>query len=572
MKRLCDIPYCDGTAEYGTDTGGNRTLWLCPVHFTKWNIAHGKHASLFATSLDLSLTEERRKRISNPTEEDKAIMKYLVEKGVLEYATYTGKPVCRPTENFSNLVVKAESNLATKGYLLSMGDMVKEGTRIAIIQSIPDIEKELVEKYSSVATPLVYIDRLQRQQDSEYDRYLPKNKEEAEEKIRRARRKPSPITSEKKCPNCQSSDVYMPGFSKKEESYQCEKCRHKWVEHRETSEGRMEKTAVEFDRSHETGRCPKCGTTVAEPTKKWKMAGRPDKTGKRTELEIGLFNCPKCRASFREVLRKTMVDLAGNIIEQDKNEVSQNSSIPLNFNFVDKARNDLGKEQNMDYSQPLNEDIKRLHQDRTALSQMIARYQTDLAGVIRLLQISAVSIALGIFVLLLGLANTTLATMGESPYTLDLLTCEALGILMILIGIILLSMAIYVKINYPTRLAGLTQSLNDLDDLLKHEKVFPQSFRNTLSHPYHAHFEDYIKKRQALERRVQKMMSFQPLLRICKFPIALIGAALSIIVPALIQSPIRIEPIIVGGIAILLGTFWSLLNYRKHKNPSQPQR
>jgi uncharacterized protein (UPF0212 family) len=37
------------------------------------------------------------------------------------------------------------------------------------------------------------------------------------------------------------------------------------------------------------------------------MAGRPDKQGKRMQLEIGLYKCPKCGASFREVLRKKII-------------------------------------------------------------------------------------------------------------------------------------------------------------------------------------------------------------------------------------------------------------------------
>ena len=40
-------------------------------------------------------------------------------------------------------------------------------------------------------------------------------------------------------------------------------------------------------------KCPKCGTEVAKPKKTWKMAGRPDKAGKRMQLEIGLYECPK---------------------------------------------------------------------------------------------------------------------------------------------------------------------------------------------------------------------------------------------------------------------------------------
>jgi Zn finger protein HypA/HybF involved in hydrogenase expression len=54
-------------------------------------------------------------------------------------------------------------------------------------------------------------------------------------------------------------------------------------------------------------KCIKCGTDVGSPKKRWKMAGRPDKSGKRTQLEIGLFECPKCQSKFRVVLSKQKI-------------------------------------------------------------------------------------------------------------------------------------------------------------------------------------------------------------------------------------------------------------------------
>ena len=57
------------------------------------------------------------------------------------------------------------------------------------------------------------------------------------------------------------------------------------------------------------GKCPKCGTEVAKPKKTWKMAGRPDKAGKRMQLEIGLYECPKCGNVFREVLSKQKIEM-----------------------------------------------------------------------------------------------------------------------------------------------------------------------------------------------------------------------------------------------------------------------
>ena len=55
------------------------------------------------------------------------------------------------------------------------------------------------------------------------------------------------------------------------------------------------------------GKCPKCSTEVPKPKKTWKMAGRPDKAGKRMQLEIGLYECPKCSKVFREVLSKQKI-------------------------------------------------------------------------------------------------------------------------------------------------------------------------------------------------------------------------------------------------------------------------
>ncbi len=52
-------------------------------------------------------------------------------------------------------------------------------------------------------------------------------------------------------------------------------------------------------------KCPKCNQ-VFESKKTWKMAGRPDKTGKRFQLHIGLYKCPK-HGTFRKVLDKRKI-------------------------------------------------------------------------------------------------------------------------------------------------------------------------------------------------------------------------------------------------------------------------
>ena len=52
-------------------------------------------------------------------------------------------------------------------------------------------------------------------------------------------------------------------------------------------------------------KCPKCGKTVKNPKKIWKMAGKPDKSGKRMQLTIGLYEC--CGKNFRQVLDKKKI-------------------------------------------------------------------------------------------------------------------------------------------------------------------------------------------------------------------------------------------------------------------------
>ena len=52
-------------------------------------------------------------------------------------------------------------------------------------------------------------------------------------------------------------------------------------------------------------KCPKCGIDVSTPKKSWKMTGRPDKSGKRMELTIGLFE--HCGKTYRSALNKRKI-------------------------------------------------------------------------------------------------------------------------------------------------------------------------------------------------------------------------------------------------------------------------
>jgi hypothetical protein len=52
-------------------------------------------------------------------------------------------------------------------------------------------------------------------------------------------------------------------------------------------------------------KCPVCGKEVKNAKKTWKMAGKPDKKGKRTQLTIALYEC--CGKTFRQVLDKKKI-------------------------------------------------------------------------------------------------------------------------------------------------------------------------------------------------------------------------------------------------------------------------
>jgi len=62
-----------------------------------------------------------------------------------------------------------------------------------------------------------------------------------------------------------------------------------------------------YDGGRNVAKCPKCGSDIAVARKSWMMAGRPDKAGKRLQMEIGLFDCPRCKKPFRVVLSKRKI-------------------------------------------------------------------------------------------------------------------------------------------------------------------------------------------------------------------------------------------------------------------------
>jgi hypothetical protein len=73
---------------------------------------------------------------------------------------------------------------------------------------------------------------------------------------------------------------------------------------------RIDKTGEDLRRellnslsNSEKAECTRCGIETI-PVKTWKMAGKPSKMGKRLQLTIGYYKCPKCNKAFRGVITK----------------------------------------------------------------------------------------------------------------------------------------------------------------------------------------------------------------------------------------------------------------------------
>jgi len=58
--------------------------------------------------------------------------------------------------------------------------------------------------------------------------------------------------------------------------------------------------------------CPSCGEEVKEPYKTWELiAPFPDKKMRITLTVFGMFKCPSCGRSFREIVSKMKMGAEG---------------------------------------------------------------------------------------------------------------------------------------------------------------------------------------------------------------------------------------------------------------------
>jgi len=158
--KWCEVPYCGRWGFLDVKIGPKGVLILCHRHFKRFTKAY--EYARKGTSRPF-FTEERKRRMFNPTAEEKENMDYLVGNEVLERTLIGGKPSYKPSEKFFNKVIEAKINLLLKGYVLDLRGQTEEGTRIAIKQSITKADAEEVEKYSEMACPFVYWEEMDRE-------------------------------------------------------------------------------------------------------------------------------------------------------------------------------------------------------------------------------------------------------------------------------------------------------------------------------------------------------------------------------------------------------------------------
>lgn len=85
---------------------------------------------------------------------------------------------------------------------------------------------------------------------------------------------------------------------------------------------------IDIERDYSLVECPKCGREVVTPVKKWFFRSRKTaKKGEESELVMGIFECPDCKARFRGAVRA-------------EDEIGETVSIK---NMVDKIKDIKGE-------------------------------------------------------------------------------------------------------------------------------------------------------------------------------------------------------------------------------------
>lgn len=199
--------------------------------------------------------------------------------------------------------------------------------------------------------------------------------------------------------------------------------------------------------------------------------------------------------------------------------------------------------------------------DRAVLVRKIARYDTDLRNV-HWIFLAGVSVMLiGVFVLWLVVANVTLPTFRGMRFVLDPISFGIAGAFFAIAGFALSAASVYVRIFYPSKLRKLRESLEDLDDLITYQKVFPPKLQEVLGKKHHVHYEDYVKKM----KKVKSLESGRRFLESYGLPLCFIAAAVIVTIQGSLQG-YPSEAISVGMFFTTASTIWIFWKYRKNRD------
>ncbi len=154
-SKQCEIPFCDRTA-FRRVRAGNDIHYFCQKHFNDCDttVEAKKRAD------NNWWTEERKRRMLYPTNDERTVVENLVQKGLFEPCIWDGRPSYRPTEKFNNSIAKMELDLLLRyGYHASMFTSMMEGCRIALSITYPDLKMKEAENRAEIISPYVLFSR-----------------------------------------------------------------------------------------------------------------------------------------------------------------------------------------------------------------------------------------------------------------------------------------------------------------------------------------------------------------------------------------------------------------------------
>jgi hypothetical protein len=157
-------------------------------------------------------------------------------------------------------------------------------------------------------------------------------------------------------------------------------------------------------------------------------------------------------------------------------------------------------------------------------------------------------------------SDATLFVMGSVRYVADPMSFGAFGVLFAFVGCACSIGAVYVKLCYPSKLKNLRENLQELDNALKYQHVFPNELRQSFSKHYYVHYEDVvnrIEKIRSLQRQQDRFSTYG-------YALCFVGAGIITMIQGVFGG-YPSEAFAVGMLFILPGVVWIAWKNKKRQ-------